>query len=170
MPRRWHPGPRGPGPRARLARSWCRPGTNAGPADSVGAPARPDHPATLDHVSDADAALLRSLSAPPALHEAREARDYWHARARSLPRRRLVARREAIAMARRWDARLDAAARRALLTAPGPALRALVDVRRARLARGLRRAATLGMGAMFAAGATAALALDAAWHLIASLV
>jgi hypothetical protein len=109
---------------------------------------------------------MAALEPTATLEEAREARDYWHARARSLPRRRHVARREARTLARRWELRLDAAARREFLTAPGPALRALIDVRRARVARGLRRAATLGLGAMFAVGAAAGLAADVAWHLL----
>jgi hypothetical protein len=109
---------------------------------------------------------MAALEVTMTLEEAREAREYWHARARNLPRRRAAARREARTLARRWDSRLDVAARRALLVTPGPALRALFDVRRARVARGLRRGATLGVGAMFAVGAAAGLAADAAWHLI----
>jgi hypothetical protein len=109
---------------------------------------------------------MAAIEATATLEEAREARDYWHARARTLPRRRPAARREARMLARRWEQRLDAAARRELLTAPVPALRAMVDVRRARAARGLRRAATLGLGAMFAGGAVVGLAADAAWHLV----
>jgi hypothetical protein len=102
--------------------------------------------------------------------EARESRDYWHSRARSLPRRRLAARREAAEYARRWDERLDAAARNALVTQPGPAIRALVDVRLARLHRRVRKAATLGLGAVFALGAASAVALDAAWHVLHALL
>src|SRR4051794_15690292 len=102
--------------------------------------------------------------------ETRESRDYWHARARSLPRYRVIARREARELAQRWDGRLDAAARRALLTAPRPALRALIDIRRARVGRRMRRATTFGLGAVFALGAAAALALDAAWHVLRMLL
>lgn len=112
---------------------------------------------------------MHALVRDPALEEAREARDYWHARARSLPRRRFAARREAIELAHRSDRRLEAAARQALLTAPRPALRALLDVRRARLARGVRRAATLGLGAVFAAAAAGVLAVEALWHALQSL-
>jgi hypothetical protein len=104
------------------------------------------------------------------LEDVRESRDYWHARARTLPRRKRAARREAIELARRWDRRLDEAARRALLTEPRTALRALLDVRRARLARRLRRAAGFGVGAVFALGATAGLALDIAWHSLRALL
>ena len=104
------------------------------------------------------------------LEEARESRDYWHARARTLPRRRRAARREVIELAHRWDRRLDEAARHALLTAPGPALRAHVDVRRTRLRRKLRRAATLGLGGMLTLGATAAVALDVAAHALRALL
>jgi hypothetical protein len=104
------------------------------------------------------------------LQDVRESRDYWHARASSLPRRKRAARREAIELAQRWDRRLDEAARRALLTEPRPALRALVDVRRARLARRARRVATFGVGAVFALGATAGLALDVAWHALRLLL
>jgi hypothetical protein len=102
------------------------------------------------------------------LEDAREARDYWHARARALPRRRIAARREAVGMARRCDGRLEEAARRSLLIAPLPAFRALVDVRRARAARGLRRVATLGIGAVFAAGVAAVLAAEALWAAVRS--
>jgi hypothetical protein len=109
---------------------------------------------------------MAAIEATATLEEAREARDYWHARAHDLPRRRAAARREARTLARRWELRLDQAARRELLRSPGPALRALVDVRRARVARGLRRAATLGLGAMFAGGAAVGLAADTAWHLL----
>jgi hypothetical protein len=103
------------------------------------------------------------------LLEAREARDYWHSRARTLPRRRFAARREAIAMARRWDERLDAAARQALLSAPLPALRALLDVRRARMGRGLRRAAFSGLAAVAFVAALAGVAADVAWRLLAGI-
>jgi hypothetical protein len=118
--------------------------------------------ATLDHD-------VLAIARHRDFEDAREARDYWHARARSLPRRRIAARREAFAMARRWDRRLEEQARRALFIAPLPALRALVDVRRARAARGLRRVATLGLGAVFAAGVAAALAAEALWHVLRSL-
>jgi hypothetical protein len=119
---------------------------------------------------DADAMLLRALAAPPELDEAREAREYWHARARSLPRRKRAARREAAEMARRCDGRLDQAARRALFVAPLPALRALVDVRRGRVRRGLRRVVAVGLAGVFAVGAAAGLAAEAAWHILRSLV
>jgi hypothetical protein len=111
---------------------------------------------------------VRAIVRDPDLEEAREARDYWHARARSLPRRRVGARREALDLAHRWDRRLEEAARHALLTAPRPALRALVDIRRARFSRGLRRVATLGLGAVFAAGVAAALLAEALWHVLLS--
>jgi hypothetical protein len=42
----------------------------------------------------------------PTAVEAREALDYWRARARRLPRHRLAGRREARAMAVRWEERL----------------------------------------------------------------
>jgi hypothetical protein len=113
--------------------------------------------------------IVYALVRDPVLEEAREAREYWYARARSLPRRRFAARREAIELAHRWDRRLETAARQALLTDPRPALRALFDIRRARLARGLRRAATLGLGAVFAAAAAGALAVEALWHALQSL-
>jgi hypothetical protein len=103
------------------------------------------------------------------LLEAREARDYWHTRARALPRRRLAARREAVEMARRSDAHLEEAARRALLAAPGPALGALLDIRRTRLGRGLRRAAYTGLAALAATAALAGVAADLAWRLLAGI-
>jgi hypothetical protein len=104
------------------------------------------------------------------LADARESRDYWHARARALPRHRMAARREARELARRWDERLDAAARRELLLSPAAAIRALIDVRIARLTRGARRVALIGVGAVFAAGAMAGLALDVAWHALRALL
>jgi hypothetical protein len=102
------------------------------------------------------------------LLDARDARDYWQTRARTLPRRRIRARREALETARRCERRLDDAARRALLVTPGPALRALVDVRRARLGRGLRRAAVAGLAAMAAAGAVAGVAANLLWDALAA--
>src|SRR4051794_36628914 len=99
------------------------------------------------------------MAAMVKLEEAGEAPETWHARAPTPPPRPAPARREARLLARRWEQRLDDAARGALLVAPATALRALIEVRRARVARGLRRAATLGIGAMFAAGAVAALAV-----------
>ena len=103
------------------------------------------------------------------LLEAREARDYWHRRVRTLPRRRFAARREAVEMARRWDDRLDEAARHALLSAPGPALRALLDIRRGRLGRGLRRVALAGVAAVAVTAVLAGVAADVAWHLLAGI-
>ena len=59
--------------------------------------------------ADYDAALLRELHAAPPLHEARDALAFWERRLERLPRRRVMARREAREMAGRWRARVRAA-------------------------------------------------------------
>ena len=56
--------------------------------------------------ADPDVALLRELNAAPPLHEAREALAFWEGRLQRLPRRRLVARREAREMTERWRVRV----------------------------------------------------------------
>ena len=56
--------------------------------------------------ADPDVTLLRELNAAPPLHEAREALAFWEGRLQRLPRRRLVARREAREMTERWRVRV----------------------------------------------------------------
>ena len=58
---------------------------------------------------DPDLLLLEQLSAPPPVDEARSSLEYWQQRRKTLPLYRRSARREAVEMATRWQARLHAA-------------------------------------------------------------
>ncbi len=111
---------------------------------------------------DPDATLLRDLNAPPPLHEAREALSYWDARHRSLPRRRLAARREARAMALRWEARVREAELAAWGSGPMAMLRRWVLRPRPTLARRVDRALTVVLVLAVAATLVGAAALLAA--------
>jgi hypothetical protein len=104
------------------------------------------------------------------LDDARAARAYWAQRARTLPWYRRRERREASELARRWEARVDRAAREALLLAPRDAVRAVLEVRRDRARRLVHRTARMGAVAVGATAVAAGVAADAAWHLIGALV
>ena len=119
---------------------------------------------------DADERLLRRLDAPPPLDEALETRRYWHARVRSLPWHRRAERREAAELAARWDDRVRTAARRELIVAPAPAVRALLELRRARFGRAARRVAVAGVAGVLALGAAAGVAADAVWDGVAPVL
>jgi hypothetical protein len=98
-------------------------------------------PATLrSHATDPDAALLRELGAPPPLHEAREALDFWQRRLERLPRRRIAARREARAMTETWTARVREAELAACGSGPLGTLRRLLLTPRPRVGRFVERA------------------------------
>jgi hypothetical protein len=58
---------------------------------------------------DPDLVLAQTMSAPPALDDARNSLDYWQRRRKALPVYRLSARREAREMAQRWEERVLAA-------------------------------------------------------------
>ena len=91
-------------------------------------------------------------------------------RARTLPWYRLRERREAVELARRWEARVDRAARDTLLIAPLDSLRAFLEVRRDRGRHLVHRTARVGVVAVGAAAVAAGVAADAAWHLLTALV
>lgn len=103
---------------------------------------------------DHDDALLRELSGPPPLDEAREALAYWERRALRLPRRRVRARREARAMAATWRARVREAELAALGDGPLAPLRRLFLRPRPGLARWARRALVAVTAASIALCAT----------------
>jgi hypothetical protein len=125
----------------------------------------PGYNATLGHVLPADPDVARID-----LEDARAARAYWMRRARTLPWYRLRERREAAELARRWESRVDRAARDALLFAPRAALGAVVEVRRDRARRLVHRTARVGVIAVGATAVAAGVAADAAWHLLTALV
>jgi hypothetical protein len=104
------------------------------------------------------------------LDDARAARAYWMQRARTLPWYRLRERREAAELARRWESRVDRAARDTLLLSPRDALGALLEVRRDRARRLVHRTARVGVVAVGATAVAAGVAADAAWHLLTALV
>jgi hypothetical protein len=56
--------------------------------------------------ADRDLLLIEELLAPPPLEDARSSLEFWQRRHRSLPLYRLGARREAKAMAGRWQQRV----------------------------------------------------------------
>jgi hypothetical protein len=58
---------------------------------------------------DTDLLLVEEMLAPPPLEDARRSLEYWQDRHRALPLYRRKARREAVEMARRWEARVRAA-------------------------------------------------------------
>jgi hypothetical protein len=58
---------------------------------------------------DPDLLLVEEMTAPPPLEDARRSLEYWQDRHRALPLYRRRDRREAVEMARRWEARVRAA-------------------------------------------------------------
>jgi hypothetical protein len=58
---------------------------------------------------DPDLLLVEEMTAPPPLEDARRSLEYWQDRHRALPVYRRRDRREAVEMARRWEARVRAA-------------------------------------------------------------
>jgi hypothetical protein len=104
------------------------------------------------------------------LDDARAARAYWAQRSRALPWYRHRQRREAAELARRWDARVDRAAREALLLSPRDAVGAMLEVRRERARRLVHRTARVGVMALGATAVAAGVAADAAWHLLGALL
>jgi hypothetical protein len=103
------------------------------------------------------------------LDDARAAHAYWTRRARALPWYRLRERREAVELARRWESRVDRAARDTLLLSPREALGALLEVRRDRARRFVHRTARVGVVAVGATAVAAGVAAEAAWHLLTAL-
>jgi hypothetical protein len=64
----------------------------------------------VKHV-DADHLLIEEMLCPPPLEQARNSLEFWRRRRRALPLYRVMARREASEMTRRWHAEVEAAAR-----------------------------------------------------------
>jgi hypothetical protein len=60
---------------------------------------------------DADHLLIEEMRCPPPLEQARTSLEFWRRRRRTLPVYRVMARREAAEMTRRWEAEVQAAAR-----------------------------------------------------------
>jgi hypothetical protein len=58
---------------------------------------------------DPDLSLVEEMLTPPPLEDARRSLEYWQQRHRALPLYRRRARREAVEMASRWEARVRAA-------------------------------------------------------------
>jgi hypothetical protein len=58
---------------------------------------------------DPDLVLVEEMLAPPPLEDARRSLEYWQQRRRALPLYKRRARREAVEMASRWEARVHAA-------------------------------------------------------------
>jgi hypothetical protein len=58
---------------------------------------------------DPDLSHVEEMLAPPQLEDARRSLEYWQHRRRALPLYRRRARREAVEMARRWEARVRTA-------------------------------------------------------------
>jgi hypothetical protein len=58
---------------------------------------------------DRDQLLVEEMLAPPPLEDARQSLEYWQQRHRALPLYKRRARREAVEMAGRWEARVRAA-------------------------------------------------------------
>jgi hypothetical protein len=59
---------------------------------------------------DADQLLIQQMRCPPPLEQARSSLEFWRQRRRALPVYRVMARREAAEMTRRWHAEVEAAA------------------------------------------------------------
>jgi hypothetical protein len=117
-----------------------------------------------------DDQLMRSVTAPPDLHDGLQSLGYWRERSRRLPWYRWSARREAVEMTLRWEQRIGAAlvAQRGVPAAVR--LNAGLLLARARLGRWARRARIVVWATVALAATIVAIPLIAALDFLIHLV